>query len=101
MNPRAGENRRDRGLDHLGRATRWVTAGAIVLVGVLSAVVAKTLPGRSVSTGQTGGTVAPQTSGPASQATDPSTGAPGLQAPQQAPSPVQVPTPPPVLSGGS
>lgn len=104
MRDRGAGLRRDAGLAQLGKATRWVTVGAVGLVGVLSAIVAQSLPGRSAGQSQPGGTATP----PVSSTTSPSITAPSLQAPAQAPTSTQAPTtqapttmPPPVMSGGS
>ncbi len=104
---------RDLGLARIGTATRWLMAGAIIGGGVLSAAVAKALPGRS-SHPSSSGSVA-TSPGTGSAATGLGTGsgassgvslgdgslggASGLSAPAQVPQPVQ--SAPVVNSGGS
>lgn len=103
MRDRAAGQRRDAGLAQLGKVTRWVTVGAVGLVGVMSAIVAHSLPGRPPASSHPGGIATPSES----PATSPSTTAPSLQAPTQAPTYAQAPTttqapaPAPVMSGGS
>jgi multidrug efflux pump subunit AcrA (membrane-fusion protein) len=92
---------RDLGLERIGRSTRWLAVGLLAGGGVLSAAVAKTLPGHSApshSVSTPPSPAVPQTST-------------GDSTPQQAPdttpltSPAQVPqtvsNPPVVSSGGS
>jgi hypothetical protein len=110
--------RRDLGFDRIGRTTRFLAVGAIVAGGVLSAAVAKVLPGRSVhtpansTTGANSGTnsgSAAGSSGSGSGIGSSSSGAgsglaptssdPALNPPAQAPQPSV--SPPVVSSGGS
>src|ERR1700730_12332205 len=44
---------RDGGLRRVSSLTRWLTAGAVALVGVLSAIVAQAVPGSSSGTATT------------------------------------------------
>lgn len=105
---------RDQGLARIGSTTRWMAAGVFVVGGVLSAAVAKSLPGHSghptsanvsTSTGAssgsaTGGGSSSSSAAVAPSATDPSAGSSSsLTAPPQAPQPVY--NPPVVNSGGS
>jgi hypothetical protein len=87
---------RDGGLRRVSHLTRWLTAGAVALVGVLSAIVAQAVPGSSsgtattpTPTGDVGTAPAPATTQPTRPpATSPSVTDPGLQ-----PAPAPVPTP--------
>ncbi|HET9076503.1 MAG TPA: hypothetical protein VFN68_06200 [Acidimicrobiales bacterium] len=103
---------RDVGLARIGTTTRWLTAGTLVIGGVLSAAAAKSLPGRSSHT--TSGSAAAPAQAPSQSGTssaglpgddtggsggDQSGSAGGLTAPAQAPQPVQ--SAPVVNSGGS
>lgn len=106
---------RDQGLARIGSTTRWMAAGVFVVGGVLSAAVAKSLPGHSghptsanvsTSTGASsgsatgGGSSSSSSAAVAPSATDPSAGSSSsLTAPPQAPQPVY--NPPVVNSGGS
>ncbi len=86
---------RDDGLRRVSRMTRWLTAGAVALVGALSAVVAQAIPGTSGSASTTppssSGSSAPTQATPAPSTTtttlDPSLNDPNLQ-----PAPAPVPT---------
>lgn len=100
MSSRAAEHRRDAGLARVGRTSRWITVGAVALIGVVSAAVAHSLPGRSTTSSSSSGT--PATNSTTIPSSNPFGSAPGLQAPSQAPSNT-VPASPParVLSGGS
>jgi hypothetical protein len=91
---RAGAAGRDSGLRRVSRITRWLVAGSVAAVGVLSAVVAQALPGNSgsaatPSAGAPGVAPSPTTSPPAtSPAPSPSVNNdPSLQ-----PAPPPVPT---------
>jgi hypothetical protein len=99
---------RDNGLFQIGRATRWMAVGTIFAGGVLSAAVAKALPGHSShhasQTGPSFGAAAgPSASGATPASTPDPSGAgssqSGLTVPQQAPQPST--TQPVVSSGGS
>ena len=98
MRDRAPGLRRDAALGNLSRVTRWAVFGTLGLVGVLSALVAQALPGRSVGAVHPGVTSSPVTS---SSPAVPSTAAPGLQPPSQTPTTTQAPIQAPVMSGGS
>ena len=119
------ELQRDEGLARLSRGTRWLTAGAVLSAGCLSAAVAETLPGRSSAaipapggpsthadtpaTVAPAGTAPPTTAAPASDGdTDTDDGgsaAPAAAVPQTLAPPTTPPTtsynPPVVSSGGS
>jgi hypothetical protein len=71
---------RDEGLRRVSRLTRWFAAGAVALIGGLSAVVAQALPGASSASSS------PSPSGAPVPATTPST--------TPATSPVQSTSPP-------
>lgn len=104
---------RDQGLARIGSTTRWMAAGVFVVGGVLSAAVAKSLPGHSghptsanvstttgASSGSATGGGSSSAAAVAPSATDPSAGASSsLTAPPQAPQPAY--NPPVVNSGGS
>lgn len=98
---------RDMGLARIGTFTRWMAVGAVVGGGVLTAAVAKVLPGRSSTSSSSGVATAPAPVSPSgevnpglggSSAYQGSSGG-GLSAPVQAPQPIQ--SPPIVSSGGS
>lgn len=90
---------RELGLERIGAATRFLAVGAVVAGGILTAAVAKTLPGRSTHT-TSSNTVSPP-------ATSPNYGDDSGQGINNAPlnppvqSPVQSNNPPVVSSGGS
>ncbi len=100
---------RDLGLARVGTTTRWMLAATLVGGGILSAAVAKALPGRSSHSTVPGSSAA--TPGAASSSGDlsgPESGLPsegslnagsGLSAPAQIPQPSQ--SAPVVNSGGS
>jgi hypothetical protein len=99
----ASSARRDLGLERIGTTTRVLAVGAMVVGGVLSAAVAKALPGKSTHRANPTGISSP-TSGPVT----PSGGqddisaastVPPLSAPAQSPQPASVA--PVVSSGGS
>ena len=96
---------RDMGMARIGTLTRWMAVGAVVGGGVLTAAVAKVLPGRSSSSGSSGVATAPASVSPSGQAGSALGGSAGYQsggglsAPIQAPQPIQAP--PVVSSGGS
>jgi hypothetical protein len=89
---------RDLGLQRIGTSTRFLAVGALVVGGVLSAAVAKALPGKSTHPAAVTGTnsVTPPSGGDGGSQ---SAGAPALAVPAQAPQPVTAP--PVVSSGGS
>lgn len=92
--------RRDLGFERIGKTTRFLAVGALVASGVLTAAVAKALPGKTSHPAAPPTTVGPDSgaaSGSAAQ--NPATTAPALTAPVQAPQPVV--TPPVASSGGS
>ena len=98
---------RDMGMARIGTFTRWMAVGAVVGGGVLTAAVAKVLPGRSSTSSSSGVATAPAAVSPSGEL-NPGLGnangyqgsaAGGLSAPVQAPQPVQ--SPPIVSSGGS
>jgi hypothetical protein len=89
--------RRDLGLRRIGSGTRFLAVGAVLVGGVLSAAVAKALPGKSASHATS--TTPPTTSAPADVSGGSSTVTPALTAPTQAPQPAI--SPPVVSSGGS
>src|ERR1017187_3309755 len=75
---RFGTRDRDVGLQRVSRLTRWLVAGTVGLVGVLSAVVAQALPGNSGTSAATtgspsGATASPSASAPAPTPTSPTT----------------------------
>jgi hypothetical protein len=77
---------RDQGLRRVSLTTRWVAAGAIVLSGLLSAVVARATPAHKASASRQ----SPTTTTPAASSGDDnpvSTNPGSLQAPVQAPAP--------------
>jgi hypothetical protein len=97
---------RELGLQRIGSATRFLAVVAIVGGGVLSAAVAKALPGRSHHPGSTGSANPAPSSALSGGASDSGASAngggangAGLNAPPQAPTPVN--NPPIVSSGGS
>lgn len=104
---------RDLGLARIGTTTRWMLAATLVGGGILSAAVAKALPGRSSHSTGSGATATPgaasSPSGPGdglSAGSDGSSlnggslnGGAGLSAPAQTPQPTQ--SAPVVNSGGS
>jgi len=71
--------RRDEGLRRISALTRWAAGGAIVLAGVLSAVVARALPGKASAAPAPAAAVSgsdqgpPQGSASPSDPSDPST----------------------------
>jgi hypothetical protein len=87
---------RDDGLRRVSRLTRWLTAGAAALVGILSALVAQAIPGTSgsastpppTSSGSGGSTQAAPPPSTTTTTQDPSLTDPGLQ-----PAPAPIPTP--------
>jgi hypothetical protein len=91
--------RRDLGFDRIGRTTRFLTVGAIVAGGILSAAVAKSLPGKTThsTTSPAAGTGPLYGSGPASTLAPPVQPDPSLNPPARAP---QASTSPPVVSSG-
>ena len=98
--------RRDQGFERIGRTTRYFAIGAIVAGGVLSAAVAKALPGKSShhSTGSTAGSGAEAGGGSAASGSgvapvSPVQSDPSLNQPAQAPQPSY--STPVVSSGGS
>ena len=90
---------RDLGLQRIGSSTRFLAVGALVVGGVLSAAVAKALPGKSTHPASTNTVTTPPASSSALGGGQSQTTAP-LTAPAQAPQPV-VTAPPVVSSGGS
>jgi hypothetical protein len=95
---------RDLGLQRIATSTRFLAVGALVAGGVLSAAVAKALPGKSnhPAAPLTTNTVSPAQTTPApsiSSGGDSGAAAPPLTAPAQAPQPTTAP--PVVSSGGS
>jgi hypothetical protein len=99
----ASSGHRDVGLERIGTATRVLAVGAMMVGGLLSAAVAKALPGKSVHRANPAGI-----SSRASTPTSPSGGQDGIGAPSTvAPltAPAQAPQatsgPPVVASGGS
>lgn len=105
---------RDLGLARIGTTTRWMLAATLVGGGVLSAAVARALPGRSSHSAVPGATATPgatalpgATSSPSGQGGDLPAGSDGgalnggagLSAPAQTPQPTQ--SAPVVNSGGS
>ena len=95
---------RDLGLQRIGTSTRFLAVGAVLAGGVLSAAVAKTLPGKSTHPAAVTGTNTATPSQPSptvgSSGGDDgsqSTQAPALTAPAQAP---QTASAPPVVSSG-
>jgi len=77
---------RDEGLARVSSITRWVAAVGVAGTALLAALVYKDAPGRSVSAT----TPTPAAGGGSSVSTPgPSQGSSGLQAPIQAPAPVQ------------
>jgi hypothetical protein len=90
---------RDLGLERIGKTTRFLAIGGLVAGGVLSAAVAKVLPGKSTHGSQTP-VVQPNPGGVlgATGQTVPTT-TPALNPPAQAPQPSL--SPPVVSSGGS
>ena len=90
---------RDAGLRRVSRMTRWIAAGAVALIGGLSALVAQAIPGAGGSTAPTpaGGTAttpstAPATS-PAQPTSPPATSQPATIDPNLQPAPPPVITP--------
>lgn len=99
---------RDLGLARIGTTTRWMLAATLVGGGVLSAAVARALPGRSSHSTVSGATATPgATPSPSGQGGDLPAGSDGgalnggagLSAPAQIPQPTQ--SAPVVNSGGS
>jgi hypothetical protein len=90
---------RELGLERIGRTTRFLAVGGLVVGGILSAAVAKAVPGRSTHAGSSPavGSNPGAVSSPTDQAL-PSTD-PALNPPAQAPQPSL--SPPVVSSGGS
>jgi hypothetical protein len=98
----AGYDTRERGLNIVSRANRWMIAGAVGLAGGVTAVTAHAFHTHTATAATTSSAVSSQ----ASQAAQPSQQAPssggGLQAPAQAPTQVAPVQPQaPVVSGGS
>jgi hypothetical protein len=92
-------NTRDRGVALIGRVTRWLVAGAVVLSGAISLAAAKSFHGHSTSSASS----APQSSSGSSAASASGSGSSSssdLQQPVQAPSAAPSPAAP-VASGGS
>lgn len=87
---------RDSGLQRVSRLTRWLVAGSVAAVGVISAVVAQALPGSSggATTGTGSGTTPAAPSPISPPATSPTTTSPSVNndTPIQ-PAPAPVPTP--------
>jgi hypothetical protein len=80
----------------VSQVTRWLVVGALVGGGVLSAAVARALPGRSTHTGVATTTpTGPSSAYPGGEAASPQPLAPPPQAPRE------VPVRPVVNSGGS
>jgi hypothetical protein len=75
---------RDDGLRRVSRLTRWFAAGAVALIGGLSAVVAQALPGATSTSGSPSPSATPATS-PVQSTSPPATSDPNLQ---PAPAPV-------------
>ena len=97
---------RELGLQRIGTATRFLAVGALLVGGLLSAVVARALPGNASHPATTNGTGAatpatqlPTVGSSGRNAGSQSAGAPPLTAPAQAPQTVIAP--PVVSSGGS
>jgi hypothetical protein len=99
----ASSARRDLGLERIGTTTRLLAVGAMVVGGVLSAAVAKALPGTSTHRanppGTSSGTQAPTAPSGDQNSTSSLGSVPPLTAPAQAPQPTTAP--PLVSSGGS
>jgi hypothetical protein len=95
---------RDLGLRRISVSTRYLAAGSLLAGGLLSAAVAKALPGKASHPGSTGSAASPPTTpsvgtgGSQSAQTAPSTADPSLTAPVQ--SPQQVNGGQPVVSSG-
>ena len=97
---------RDQGLARVSRTTRWVAAGALVVAGMFTALVARATPGRATTTTPAAGSTPSTTPAPASTG-DPGTAGSAspdqttttLSPPVQAPAPSQAPAA--VSSGGS
>jgi hypothetical protein len=90
---------RDLGLERVGKTTRFLAIGGLVAGGVLSAAVAKALPGKSSHSGSTPAVETnPGAVSTPSDQTVPTT-TPALNPPAQAPEPAV--SPPVVSSGGS
>lgn len=93
---------RDTGLRRISRTTRWLAGVAVAAMGVLSAVAAYAVPGKSTSSPSvqpTSGTTTP--SAPSTPTTRVPTGSQdgGLQPPSQPP--VRTHRQPSVVSGGT
>jgi hypothetical protein len=90
---------RDLGLQRIGKTTRFLTIGGLVVGGILSAAVAKALPGKSSHAGSTPAVESNPgpVSGPSDQTVPTTT--PALNPPAQVPQPST--SPPVVSSGGS
>ena len=88
---------RDAGLEKVSRVTKWLAVGAIAVAGVLSAVTAKALPGKSKTTVQSGasGSQSPSQSQDSPAATDN-----GAQSNAQDNSGLLPPNQPPVAGNG-
>jgi cytoskeletal protein RodZ len=102
---RFGTRDRDVGLQRVSRLTRWLVAGTVGLVGVLSAVVAQALPGNSGTSAATTGSPSGATASPSAPAPTPTspttTQDPGLSGGSSGSSssssdPNLTPSPPPV-----
>ena len=92
---------RDIGLRRIGTSTRFLAVGALIAGGVLSAAVAKALPGKSTHpAAPTGANATPAQQSPTGgDDGSQSTGSAGLSTPAQAPQPAI--SSPVVSSGGS
>ena len=55
---------RDQGLARVSRTTRWVAAGALVVAGMFTALVAKATPGRATTTTPAAGSTPSTTPAP-------------------------------------
>ena len=99
---------RDDGLRRVSRLTRWCAAGAVALIGGISALVAQAIPGASGATSTpapAGGSTAPATTPSTTPATSPvqPTSPPATSDPnlQPAPAPVITHHPSVATSGGT
>jgi hypothetical protein len=102
---RAGAAGRDSGLRRVSQITRWLVAGSVAGVGILSAVVAQALPGNSTptatpSSGTPGAAPAPAAA-PTTTTTAPSPSVNNDVPLQPAPPPVPTPHRSHTRSGGS
>jgi hypothetical protein len=97
-----GAGVRDRGMAMIASANKWLIGGAVALAGALSLVAAGTFKGHALRTGAAASSSAASQSGGgggAAAPSEPNAGA-SLAPPDAAPA-ASVPTPAPVVSGGS